>query len=85
MEKPQESIEDVMAFVSRKLIKLRKQKGYSSHETFAHDYEFARMQYWRIERGKTNITMNTLLRLLSIHQISIKDFFSDFGEGNTTD
>lgn len=79
----QEAIEQVMKFVSQKLTRLRREKGYTSHETFANDNDFARMQYWRIEKGKTNLTMTTLVRLLNIHQISIKDFFADFDkQGN---
>ena len=74
----QETIEEITAFISAKLTKLRKEKGYSSHETFAYDFNFSRMQYWRIESGKTYITLSTLVKLLTIHNISVKDFFADF-------
>ena len=72
-----ESIEEIMQVVSVKLTELRKKKGYTSHESFAYDNDFARMQYWRIEKGKTNITLKTLIKLLEIHQISLNDFFKE--------
>ncbi|MFM9840547.1 MAG: hypothetical protein ACKVOQ_19925 [Cyclobacteriaceae bacterium] len=52
-------------------------KGYKSYETFALDHEVDRKQYWRIENG-SNITLATLLKVLKIHKISLKRFFSDF-------
>lgn len=70
-------IEEITKVVSEKLTALRKERGYSSHETFAMDNDIARMQYWRIEKGKTNITLSTLTKLLAIHQISLSDFFAD--------
>nr|WP_262899640.1 helix-turn-helix transcriptional regulator [Chryseosolibacter histidini] len=54
---------------------LRKQKGYSSHEDFAYDYEIPRVQYWRIEKGKTNLTIKSLCRLLTIHKLTVEEFF----------
>lgn len=73
-----ETIDKITTFISQKIIRLRKQKGYSSHETFAYDYNFSRMQYWRLEKGKTTPTLTTLIRILAIHNLSIKEFFEDF-------
>lgn len=73
----EQPIEEIMQVISAKLMELRKQKGYSSHENFAIDNDIARMQYWRIEKGKTNITLKTLVKLLAIHEISLSDFFAD--------
>jgi|GEM_PF-2408238 len=78
------SIEEIMKVVSAKLAELRKQKGYTSHENFAIDHNIARMQYWRIEKGKTNITLKTLVKLLAIHQVSLNDFFADLNLPNNT-
>lgn len=33
------------------------------------------MYYWQIEKGKSNITIRTLLKILDIHEISIERFF----------
>ena len=62
--------------VAQKLRQLRIDSGYSSYETFAFDKEINRVQYWRIENGK-NITLQTLFKILKIHNISPADFFSD--------
>ena len=61
--------------IGEKLAELRRQKGYTSHETFAYDYEMSRVQYWRIEKGKTNLTLKSLMKLLEIHNINLKEFF----------
>ena len=61
--------------IGAKLTFLRKKKGYSSHEDFAYDFDLPRVQYWRIEKGKANITIKSLCRLLSIHDLSVEEFF----------
>ena len=63
--------------IADKIKELRIKKGYSSHENFAWDNNLNRVQYWRIEKG-SNITMKTLLSILEIHKISLKEFFNDF-------
>jgi transcriptional regulator with XRE-family HTH domain len=61
--------------IGARLTELRKQKGYSSHEDFAYDYDLPRVQYWRMEKGKANITLKSLYKILAIHKISVEDFF----------
>jgi transcriptional regulator with XRE-family HTH domain len=63
--------------IGEKLKKLRIKKGYTSYERFAIEFELSRMQYWRIEEGRTNITFRSLIAILNIHKISIEKFFSD--------
>lgn len=62
--------------IADKIKELRIQKGYTSHENFAWDFNINRVQYWRIEKG-SNITIKTLLTILDIHGISLTDFFKD--------
>lgn len=62
--------------IGEKLKKLRIKKGYTSYESFAIDNDLSRMQYWRIEKGLTNITIRSLMRILEIHKMSIEEFFS---------
>lgn len=57
------------------MTELRKAKGYTSHEDFAYDFDIPRVQYWRMEKGKTNLTVKSLCRLLAIHKITIEEFF----------
>ena len=60
--------------IGEKLVELRKKKGYTSHETFAYDYELPRVQYWRMEKGRSNVTLKSLLTLLEIHEVTLKEF-----------
>jgi transcriptional regulator with XRE-family HTH domain len=57
------------------LSKLREKRGYNSIKEFAEDHNLSLIQYWRIEKGKANITIKTLTNLLAIHKIAINDFF----------
>ncbi|MEE4196570.1 MAG: helix-turn-helix transcriptional regulator [Bacteroidales bacterium] len=70
--------EEILKKIGDKLRELRIQKGYSSYETFAFDNDLPRMQYWRIEKGETNVTIKSLLKILNIHNTTLKDFFEDF-------
>lgn len=79
MKHPQDTTkeEDIRILkIANKIKELRIEKGYSSHEAFAWDNDLNQVQYWRIEKG-TNITMKTLLLILDIHKISLRDFFKD--------
>ena len=69
--------EEVLLKLGSKITELRNKAGYSSYETFANDYDLDRKQYWRMENG-TNITINSLVKLLKIHNKSLYDFFKDF-------
>ena len=61
--------------IGLRLKELRKQKGYSSQETFAYDAEIPRALYGKYEKG-CNITIASLHRIMKFHKISFKDFFS---------
>ncbi len=63
------------AAISKKLKELRMERGYTSYEKFANEHELDRKQYWRIEENQTNFTINSLLRILEIHKISLEEFF----------
>mgnify|MGYP000461587565 CR=1 FL=1 len=59
-----------------RLKQLRKAKGFSNYEQFAYTYELSRAQYGRYEKG-ANISFKTLLKIIEIHKISIKEFFAE--------
>lgn len=65
-----------ISLIASKLKQMRIDAGFTSYEQFANAKDLDRKQYWRIENG-ANITISTLLKLLEIHKISMKDFFSD--------
>ena len=70
-----EPLEKTLVRVGDKLIELRRQKGYKSHESFALDFELPRVHYWRLEKGRANFTLQTLSRVLDIHKITVEEFF----------
>lgn len=71
------SIQKTLEDIGKKLQELRKKNGYTSAENFAYDHDLPRVHYWRIEKGKVNITIKSLHKLLSIHKLSIEEFFSE--------
>jgi len=71
----EEALSNTLTRIGSKLTSLRKKKGYSSHEDFAYDFDLPRVQYWRIEKGKANITIKSLCKLLTIHNLSVEEFF----------
>ncbi len=70
-----ENEKDTLEKIGKKLKKLRIKKGYKSHEIFAYDHDISRVHYWRMEKGVTNITIKSLLKVLSIHKITVQEFF----------
>ncbi|MGQ0828138.1 MAG: helix-turn-helix domain-containing protein [Bacteroidota bacterium] len=66
---------DKIALISLKLKEMRIKRGYSSYERFATENEIDRKQYWRMENG-ANITLKSLIKILNIHKVSMKEFFN---------
>lgn len=77
MDNTEENIFTQIEKVAQKIKRLRKDKGFSSFEAFANEYDLDRVQYWRVEKG-SNITLKTFFRILEIHSISPEEFFKDF-------
>ena len=74
MENLEKEIDNKISQIANKIKLLRIEKGFTSYETFAFEYDINRVQYWRIEKGQ-NITLKTLLKVLAIHNITLQDFF----------
>lgn len=68
--------EQWISLVSERLKEIRKEKGFSSYETFAVDNDLDRKQYWRVENGH-NITIKTLMKILEIHKKDPSVFFKE--------
>jgi transcriptional regulator with XRE-family HTH domain len=62
--------------VGTKLTELREKKGYTTIKEFVTRYDLPEIQYWRIEKGKANITVKSLVKILTIHKISPREFFN---------
>jgi transcriptional regulator with XRE-family HTH domain len=78
----------MLEYIGLALQTLRKQKGYQTIKEFVQKYELPEIQYWRIERGKANLTVKSLGKILTIHDMSIEDFFCNMTSlraGNKTD
>lgn len=71
------SEKEICKEIGNRLKALRINSGYSSYENFALEHDLSRMQYWRIEKGLTNITIRSLIKILNIHKVSLEDFFQD--------
>ena len=63
--------------IGQRLKQLRKKKGYKSSESFAFDNELPRVHYWRIEKGRVNLTIRSLVKILQIHKMSLEEFFCE--------
>ena len=63
--------------IGSELSELRKRKGYDTIRDFAKAYKLPEIQYWRIENGKTNLTLKSLTKLLTIHKLTLEDFFCE--------
>jgi transcriptional regulator with XRE-family HTH domain len=69
------AVEKALEEIGQKLRHLRKKKGYKSSESFAYDNELPRVHYWRIEKGRVNLTIRSLVTILKIHKLTVDDFF----------
>jgi transcriptional regulator with XRE-family HTH domain len=71
----QKTFTNLLTNIGSKLAELREQKGYSTIKDFVVAYDLPEIQYWRIERGKSNITLKSLIKILNIHGMSVEEFF----------
>lgn len=75
--KEADTLNGILESIGKKLQELRIRKGYTSHADFAADHDLPRIQYWRIEKGKANITLKSLHRILEIHGITVEELFQE--------
>jgi transcriptional regulator with XRE-family HTH domain len=69
------SLDRILESIGKLLIELRLRQGYKSYAAFAEAHNLPRIQYWRMEKGKANITLRSLHRVLAIHDLSMEDLF----------
>lgn len=72
--KPKKILDSRILKIAEKLERIRIEKGFTSYENFAIEYNLSRMQYWRMEKG-TNFTFESLLKILDAHQMTLSEFF----------
>ncbi len=73
-----ESVDLRLKAIGEKIKRLRLEAGYTSYEKFAIANGIEGKQYWRLESGK-NFRMTTLIGIIDIHGITLKEFFEDLG------
>jgi transcriptional regulator with XRE-family HTH domain len=73
--KTEKAFKNLLLKLGTRLGQLRIKKGYPTIKAFAQRYDLPEIQYWRIEKGKANITLKSLTRILSIHNLTLQDFF----------
>ena len=73
-KKSQPKPEDVLKKIGLRLKEVRKAKGFKNYEHIAYELGMSRSQYWKYEAGG-NIEMKTLLRILTLIDMPIKEFF----------
>jgi transcriptional regulator with XRE-family HTH domain len=69
--------EETLKKIGEKLRKLRIQAGHKAYDKFAYTFGLDTQTVLRAETGK-NITLSTLIKILNVHKMSLKEFFKDF-------
>lgn len=73
--KHDKKLKDILDKIGAGLTKLRQKKGFDTAKAFIQHHKLPSIQYWRMESGKTNITLKSLKRILDIHKVDIVRFF----------
>ena len=73
--KSTKAFKTVLVVVGTRLADLRIKKGYSTIKEFTQKYDLPEIQYWRMEKGKANVTLKSLVKILNIHNITLQEFF----------
>ena len=76
---PKEKSQEVLLLAER-IKQLRKERGYSSQETFAYDNDYTLSYYSRIERGE-DIRFTSLVKVCKALGVNLKAMFSEGFEG----
>ena len=63
--------------IAERLKALRIKRGYNNYEDFAYENDISRSQYGLYERGKADMRMSSLVKILKALNISIQEFFSE--------
>jgi hypothetical protein len=68
-------IQQTQEVIGKKLTDLRIKRGYTTRLDFSEEHKLPPIQYWRVEKGKTNMTLKTLHKIVSIHGYTLEKFF----------
>ena len=73
--KSDKTFRNLLVEIGSCLAALRIKKGYPTIKAFTERYDLPEIQYWRIEKGKANVTLKSLSKILHIHRMSLHEFF----------
>lgn len=73
--KSEKAFSRTLILIGTTLSDLRIKKGYRTIKEFVEHHDLPEIQYWRMEKGKTNLTIKSLVTILAIHNLSLQDFF----------
>ena len=71
----QKYYDKVLKEIGQQLVTLREKNGYHTLKEFVIENDLPEVQYWRMEKGKANITLKSLAKVLSIHKMTLHEFF----------
>lgn len=73
--KSDKAFKNLLAGIGDCLAELRLKKGFDTIKSFTAYYDLPEIQYWRIEKGKANVTLKSLSKILHIHRMTLHEFF----------
>jgi len=76
--KPSESDFDIfLQKIGERMKQLRLKKGFSNYENFAYENNIGRSQYGKYEKGKDDLRMSSMYKVLNSLDVSFEQFFSE--------
>lgn len=75
--KQQESKEEALQKLAKRIKQLRIERGYTSYEYFAYEHNISRAQFGRYERGE-DLRFSSLLKVSNALGVTLEEFFKDF-------
>jgi transcriptional regulator with XRE-family HTH domain len=66
---------DIKAAIGERIAQLRNAKGLSQQK-FSYEAEIERSYLTHVEKGRKNISIETLIKITDALEISLKDFFN---------
>ena len=73
--KTEKDFKNLLTNIGQGLASLRVKKGYATIKAFAERYDLPEIQYWRMEKGRANVTLRSLSKILRIHRLTVHEFF----------
>ena len=72
-----ESVQKGLRQLAKRLKELRIQNGHGNYERFAYDNDISRGQYWKYEKGESDLRFSVIIRLAEAHGLSLAEFFAE--------